>query len=66
MRELLGFIVGNNPIDYSIGAGAITSPWWYFWLHGVNEVVASLTLIGGFILVIIRIMVAIKQWHDSK
>ena len=45
-------------IDATIGAGAVTSP---AWLEALNNAVQELVLVGGFILLILRIWIAIRE-----
>lgn len=53
----------KNTLDTTIGMGGITSPFWYKWLHSANELAAFITIIGGAILILLRIALAIREWR---
>lgn len=50
-------------IDYALGAGGVTSPVWLTWVHQVSEVSAMLAAIGGAVLVMVRIAIAVKKYR---
>ena len=48
--------------DTAIAAGAVTMPYWAIFL---NEWVALGITLGGFVLVILRILLAIREWREK-
>jgi hypothetical protein len=48
--------------DGVIATGAITLPYWAIFL---NEWVALGITLGGFILVVLRILIAIREWREK-
>lgn len=53
----------KQTIDYSVGAGGITSA---AWLPFLNEIAALVAIYGGAILVLLRIMMAISEWRRTR
>jgi hypothetical protein len=53
----------SHKVDYAIGVAATTAPWWmpYF-----NDTVHVLLLVGGVLLVILRVGIAWKEWRAKK
>ena len=56
-------------IDTTLGGAGVSSPWWMrsdwwvqFW-DNAEPIIQGLVLVGGLILIILRIMVA---WRDYK
>ena len=48
-------------INYSIGAAAISTPFWLRWLYEVSELAALLTPIGGLALVIMQVVLTRRR-----
>lgn len=57
----------KQTIDYSIGAGGVTSPAWLPYLTEIASHVAGLvTIYGGAALILIRIAIAIREWMQNR
>lgn len=53
----------KNAIDGAIGAVGVSSPVWLQYLqNGAGAVVA----IGGAVLIVIRVMIAWRDWRNGK
>jgi hypothetical protein len=48
-------------VDLSVGAGALTVPWWITIQSGLEFSIA----VGGAVLVIVRIAIAIREWKKK-
>ena len=53
--------MNNTTIDLSVGAGAITMPWWVQLTSGMELVIA----VGGVVLISIRLAMAFKEWKQK-
>ena len=54
--------MNKTAIDLSVGAGAVTMPWWVHLTTGLELFIA----IGGVALVGFRLAVAIREWRILK
>jgi hypothetical protein len=52
--------------EAAIGAGGVSSLWWLPWLHVVNELAATITAIGGAILMVWSLGKAFGLWGRKE
>ena len=52
--------MNKTAIDLSVGAGAITIPWWMQLTSGLELVIA----VTGVCLVLVRLAIAIREWRQ--
>jgi len=50
-------------LDYALGAGAVTAP---VWLQYVQTYAGFLMLVGGLVLLALRIAIAWNEWQNRK
>lgn len=50
----------KNAIDGTLGVGAVTSP---FWINALETGLGLFMLVGGVLLLILRIMIAWREWR---
>ena len=50
--------MNKNVVDLSVGAGAITMPWWVQLTSGLELLIA----LGGLALISFRLAMAFKEW----
>lgn len=67
----MGDVVGGlgaakQGLDYTIGTGAVTSPWWVQHVQAASDLFALLAAIGGVALVAIRIAIAWREWRVKR
>ena len=53
--------MNRNLVDLSVGAGAITLPWWMQLTAGLELFVA----IGGLVLIGFRLAIAVREWRGK-
>lgn len=53
----------RNAIDGTLGLGAVTSP---FWLSWVENGLGIFMLVGGAVLLTLRLMITWRQWRAGK
>lgn len=53
----------RNTIDAALGTGAVTSP---IWLQYIQDGLGLFMLIGGAVLLLLRLMIAWREWRNSK
>ena len=53
--------MNRTALDLSVGAGAITVPWWMQLTAGLELFIA----IGGVVLVGFRVAIAIREWKGK-
>ena len=53
----------KTAIDGTLGVGAVTSP---FWLNWLETGLGLFMLVGGAVLLILRLLIAWREWRDSK
>ena len=53
--------MNKTAIDLSVGAGAITMPWWVQLTSGMELVIA----VTGVCLVSVRLAIAIREWKQK-
>ena len=51
----------KHTLDSALGAAAVTSP---FWVQALQTGAAIMTVIGGLILLGLRIMIALHEWKN--
>lgn len=57
------FSEAQQKLDSAIAAGAVTAPWWLWWFdHGTHIVL----VIGGLILLALRILIAWREWREKR
>lgn len=49
--------------DISLGSAAVTSPIWLQYLESGSKTVA---LVGGAVLIVIRVAIAIRDWRNGN
>lgn len=49
--------------DYGLAAGAVTSP---FWLQMLERGFGLFMLVGGALLLTLRIAIALREWREKK
>ena len=54
--------MNKTVVDLSVGAGAVTMPWWWVKLTSGLELVIA---VGGVCLVSIRLAIAIREWRQK-
>jgi hypothetical protein len=54
---------GKEALDGVLGIGAVTSP---FWLQAVQTGIGLFMLIGGAILLALRLAIAWREWRVGK
>ena len=52
--------MNKTAIDLSVGAGAITMPWWVQLTSGLEFLIA----VGGLALISFRLVMAYKEWRQ--
>ena len=52
--------MNKTAIDLSVGAGAITIPWWVQLTSGMELLIA----VGGVVLISFRLAMAYKEWKQ--
>ena len=52
--------MNKNVVDLSVGAGAITMPWWIQLTSGLELLIA----VGGVVLISFRLAMAYKEWRQ--
>ena len=53
--------MNKTAIDLSVGAGAITVPWWMQLTAGLELCIA----VGGLVLIGFRLAIAVKEWKGK-
>jgi hypothetical protein len=53
----------KNAIDGALGAAGISSP---FWLTQLQTVAGAVVAVGGAVLIVIRVMIAWRDWRNGK
>ena len=53
--------MNKTAIDLSVGAGAISIPWWVQLTSGLELVMA----VGGLLLISVRLVVAFREWKQK-
>ena len=53
--------MNKTVVDLSVGAGAITLPWWVQLTSGLELVIA----VGGVALISFRLAMAFKEWKQK-
>ena len=53
--------MNKTAIDLSVGAGAITVPWWVELTSGLELLIA----VGGLALISFRLVMAYKEWRQK-
>ena len=53
--------MNRNLVELSVGAGAITVPWWMQLTAGLELFIA----IGGLVLIGFRLAIAIREWRGK-
>jgi len=53
--------MNKTVVDLSVGAGAITVPWWIQLTSGLELVMA----VGGLLLISVRLVVAFREWKQK-
>ena len=53
--------MNKTAIDLSVGAGAITLPWWVQLTSGLELLMA----VGGLLLISVRLVIAIREWKKK-
>ena len=53
--------MNRTALDLSVGAGAITVPWWMQLTAGLELFVA----IGGLVLIGFRLAIAVREWRSK-
>ena len=53
--------MNRTALDLSVGAGAITVPWWMQLTAGLELFVA----IGGLVLIGFRLAIALREWRSK-
>ena len=54
--------MNKTTIDLSVGAGAISVPWWIHLTSGLELVIA----VGGVTLIGLRLVMAFKEWRNRE
>ena len=52
----------KTAVDLSVGAGAITIPWWVQLTSGLKLLIA----VGGVVLISFRLAMAYKEWKQNS
>ncbi len=55
--------IPSNVVDGLTSSAAVTAPWWLAYLHGAMQ---ELMLIGGFVLLVLRIVIAVKELREKR
>ena len=53
--------MNKTAIDLSVGAGAVTMPWWIQLTSGMELLIA----VGGVALISFRLVMAYKEWRQK-
>ena len=53
--------MNKTVVDLSVGAGAITMPWWIQLTSGLELLIA----VGGLALISLRLAMAFKEWKQK-
>ena len=53
--------MNKTAIDLSVGAGAITLPWWVQLTSGMELLMA----VGGLLLISVRLVIAFREWKKK-
>jgi hypothetical protein len=53
----------DSAIDGAVGTAGITMP---FWLEFLNTSLQEVLLVGGAILIVLRCLLAVREWHDRS
>ena len=53
--------MNKTAIDLSVGAGAITVPWWVELTSGMELLIA----VGGVVLISFRLVMAYREWKNK-
>ena len=53
--------MNRTVLDLSVGAGAITVPWWMQLTEGLELCIA----IGGLVLIGFRLAIAVREWRSK-
>ncbi len=53
--------MNKTVVDLSVGAGAISMPWWVELTSGLELVIA----VGGVFLISVRLAVAFREWKQK-
>ena len=53
--------MNKTVVELSVGAGAITVPWWIQLTSGLELVMA----VGGLLLISVRLVVAFREWKQK-
>jgi hypothetical protein len=56
-------VTKNNLIDGAVGTGGMSIP---LWMNVLNTGLQEVLLIGGAILIVVRVMLAVREWHDRS
>jgi membrane protein DedA with SNARE-associated domain len=56
-------MISKTTADMSVGLSAATSP---VWLQTVHWVLQEIMLLGGAVLVLLRILLALREWRKQK
>ena len=60
LGETLNQHLSQHPVDAPIGLAAVTAPLWLNWFEGWMQ---ALLLVGGVVLLMIRIAIAWREWR---
>ena len=52
--------MNKTAIDLSVGAGAVSMPWWIQLTSGMELLIA----VGGVVLISFRLAIAIREWRQ--
>ena len=53
--------MNKTVVDLSVGAGAVTMPWWVQLTSGME----LLSAVGGVVLISFRLVMAYKEWRQK-
>jgi hypothetical protein len=53
----------QSALSYAVGGGAIASPWWMDMLHQATDILQFMTVLTGFVIVILRLR---HDWKKSR
>lgn len=59
-------MTAKNVGDVGLGLGGATSPAWLQYLHTVNELAAAFAVLGGAVLVALRVALAYRELKEGR